>query len=151
MESMLLLAVVRYRMKDEGWKPLLQECIERAEEYHFVRIFSREGGAILKLLKAGNFSWRNEEYRRQIFKECGKMGRQYPFYLKEKREGEIVLSENALNILRLQAEGCRIEEIAERLNITANTVKYHNRETYRKLGVSGKAAAVNEAKNRGFI
>lgn len=151
MESMLLLAMVRYRMKEEDWESLLQECIERAEEYHFVRIFSREGGAILKLLKAGSFTWQKEEFRRQVLKECEKMGRQYPFYLKEKMEGDIVLSENALNILRLQADGCRMEEIAERLNITTNTVKYHNRETYRKLGVSGKAAAVNEAKNRGLI
>lgn len=151
MESMLLLAVVKYRIKEKGWESLLQECIQRAEEYHFVRIFSREGGAILKLLKAGDFTWHNEEYRRQVFKECEKMGRQYPFYLKEKMEGDIVLSENALNILRLQAEGYRMEEIAEQLNITTNTVKYHNRETYRKLGVSGKAAAVNEAKNRGLI
>lgn len=151
MESMLLLAIVQYRMKEEGWKALLQECIERAEEYHFVRIFSREGGAILKLLKAGDFTWQSEKYRKQVMKECEKMGRQYPFYLKEKMKGDIVLSENALNILRLQAEGYRIEEIAEQLNITANTVKYHNRETYRKLGVSGKAAAVNEAKNRGLI
>lgn len=151
MESMLLLAMVRYRMKEEDWESLLQECIERAEEYHFVRIFSREGGAILKLLKAGSFTWQKEEFRRQVLKECEKMGRQYPFYLKEKMEGDIVLSENALNILRLQADGCRMEEIADRLNITTNTVKYHNRETYRKLGVSGKAAAVNEAKNRGLI
>lgn len=150
MESMLLLSVVKYRRK-EDWEPLLQECIERAEEYHFVRIFSREGGAVLKLLKEGDFKWKDEEYRRQVMKECRKMGRQYPFYLKEKREGNITLSENAINILRLQADGCRMEEIAERLNITTNTVKYHNRETYRKLGVSGKAAAVNEAKNRGLI
>ncbi len=151
MESMLLLAVVKYRMKEEGWESLLQECIERAEEYHFVRIFSREGGAVLKLLKAGDFTWQKEEYRRQVLKECEKMGRQYPFYLKEKMKGDIVLSENALNILRLQAEGYRMEEIAEQLNITTSTVKYHNRETYRKFGVSGKAAAVNEAKNRGLI
>lgn len=150
MESMLLLSVVKYRRK-EDWEPLLQECIERAEEYHFVRIFSREGSAVLKLLKEGDFKWKDEEYRRQVMKECRKMGRQYPFYLKEKREGNITLSENAINILRLQADGCRMEEIAERLNITTNTVKYHNRETYRKLGVSGKAAAVNEAKNRGLI
>lgn len=150
-ESMLLLAVVKYRMKDDGWKKLLQECIEQAEEYHFVRVFSREGGVILKLLKEGDFTWKDEGYRRQVFKECRKMEKQYPAYLKEKVKGDIVLSENALNILRLQAEGYRVEEIAKKLHITGNTVKYHSKETYRKLGVSGKASAVNEAKNRGMI
>ncbi len=150
-ESMLLLAVVKYRMKEDGWEPILQQCIERAEEYHFVRVFSREGGAILKLLKEGDFTWQDEGYRKQVFKECRKMESQYPAYLKKKTEGDIVLSENALNILRLQAEGYRVEEIAKYLHITSSTVKYHSRETYRKLGVSGKASAVNEAKNRGLI
>ena len=79
------------------------------------------------------------------------MESQYPAYLKKKTEGDIVLSDNALNILRLQAEGYRVDEIAEFLHITSSTVKYHSKETYRKLGVSGKASAVHEAKNRGFI
>lgn len=151
MESMILLSVVKYRMKEDGWKELLQECIEQAEEYHFVRVFSREGGVILKLLKEGNFTWKDEGYRRQVFKECREMEKQYPAYLKEKIKGDIILSENALNILRLQAEGYRVEEIAQKLHITGNTVKYHSKQTYRKLGVSGKASAVNEAKNRGLI
>ena len=151
MESMLLLSVVKYRMKEEGWRSFLQDCIRRAEEYHFVSIFSREGGAVLKLFKAGDFTWKDEEYRRQIFKECERMGRYYPSYLKEKIDGDIVLSENALSILRLQAEGYRTSQIAEKLDITSNTVKYHSKETYRKLNVSGKAAAVSEAKNRGLI
>lgn len=79
------------------------------------------------------------------------MRRFYPSYLKEKSNPDISLSENALNILRLQAEGYRIDEIADQLGITKNTVKYHSKETYRKLEVSSKAAAVNEAKNRGLI
>jgi len=151
MESMILLAIVKYHMKEEGWETLLQECIHQAQEYHFVRIFSREGGAVLKLLKAGDFTWQDEGFRRQISMECEKMGRYYPSYLKEKIDGEIVLSENALHILRLQAEGYRTNQIAEQLGITGNTVKYHSKETYRKLNVSSKAAAVNEAKNRGLI
>lgn len=150
-ESMLLLALAKYRMKEDGWEPLLQECIGRAEEYRFVRVFSREGGAVLKLLKEEDFTWQDEGYRRQVFRECRKMESQYPAYLKKKTEGDIALSENALNILRLQAEGYRVDEIAEYLHITSSTVKYHSKETYRKLGVSGKASAVNEAKNRGLI
>lgn len=151
MESSLLLAITRYRMGEEDWKTILQECIARAEEYHFVRLFSREGGVVLKLLRAGEFQWKEESFRKQVISECERMERYYPAYLKEKRTGEIVLSENALNILRLQAEGYRTDQIAELLDITANTVKYHNRETYRKLNVSSKAAAVSEAKNRGLI
>ena len=151
METKLLLAIVKYRMKEDGWQLLLQECITQAEDYHFVRLFSREGGAILKLLKAGDFQWKDEGYRKQVFRECEKMEKYYPSYLKEKIDGDIVLSKNALNILNLQAEGYSTNQIAELLNITSNTIKYHSKETYRKLGVNSRAAAVNEAKNRGLI
>ena len=75
----------------------------------------------------------------------------YPAYLKEKTDVGIMFSENALNILRLQAEGYSTNQIAKLLGITGNTIKYHSKETYRKLGVSSKAAAVSEAKNRGLI
>ena len=151
MEAKLLLAVVKYRTREDGWQSLLQECITQAEDYHFVRLFSREGGAVLKLLKAGNFQWKEESYQKQVVQECERMEKYYPAYLKEKMEGDIVFSQNALNILRLQAEGYHTNQIAELLDITSNTIKYHSKETYRKLGVSSKAAAVNEAKNRGLI
>lgn len=150
-ESMILLAIVKYRQKETGWEELLQKCIDWAQDYHFVRIFSREGGAVLKLLKAGDFSWQDEAYCKQVIKECNKMSQYYPSYLKEKVGGNVVLSENALGILRLQAEGYSTSQIAKHLGITQNTVKYHSKETYRKFHVSSKAAAVNEAKNRGLI
>lgn len=150
-EAGIFLSLLKYRRREADWQVPLQECITWAEGYHFVRIFSREGEAVGRLLKEGDFTWQDEEYRRQVLKECEKMGRQYPSYLKEKADGDVRLSKNALSILRLQAEGYQTEQIAKKLGITGNTVKYHSRETYRKLHVSGKAAAVNEAKNRGLI
>lgn len=151
METKLLLAIVRYRMKQEGWEEILQECIVQAEDYHFVRILSREGGVVLKLLKEGCFQWKEEGFRKQTVRECEKMQNYYPSYLKEKTDVGITLSENALNILRLQAEGYSTNQIAKLLGITGNTIKYHSKETYRKLGVGSKAAAVSQAKNRGLI
>ena len=62
-----------------------------------------------------------------------------------------IQNQNALKILRLQAEGCSTEQIAKSLKISPSTVKYHSRETCRKLGVNGKTAAVNEARNRKMI
>lgn len=153
MEAKLLLAIVQYRMKEKTWQETLQEVISQAENYHFVRLFTREGGAVLKLFKSedADFQWQNESYRKQVLRECEKMKKFYPAYLKEKIDGDIILSKNALNILRLQAEGYQNNQIAKLLGITSNTIKYHSKETYRKLGVSSKTAAVNEAKNRGLI
>lgn len=151
METKLLLAVVKYRVKEPGWRELLQEAVTQAEGYHFVRLFSREGGAILRLLREGDVQWKDEGFRRQVLQECERMEQYYPSYLKEKADGLPALSKNARNILRLQAEGYQTGEIARMLGISANTIKYHSKETYRKLGVSSKTAAVSEAKNRGLI
>lgn len=63
----------------------------------------------------------------------------------------IVLGENALKILKLQSEGKSSADIAKELKISEATVKYHNKETYRKLGVRNKAAAITEARKRKLI
>lgn len=75
----------------------------------------------------------------------------YPSYLKSESASKVSFSDNALHILRLQAEGMSNKEIADVLNIAINTVKYHSRENYKKLNVSSKAAAVTEARKRNLI
>lgn len=51
------------------------------------------------------------------------------------------LSQRQLDVLRLLAEGCSNEEIASRLIITVNTVKFHVRSIYMRLGVANRIAA----------
>lgn len=151
MEVKMLLAITLDRLGKKNWEEVMQECITEAESYHFVRLISREGAAVLKLLKTGNFKWEDRAYKKQVMEECERMAAYYPSYLKLKTEGEVKLSANALKVLRLQAEGYSMERIAKILGITVSTVKYHSQETYKKLGVSGKAAAVNEARNRKLL
>ena len=151
MESKLLLATALYHMGWGDWKKSMQECITEAESYHFVRVISREGGPVLKLLRAEDFIWSDQKYKKQVLEECQRMADFYPSYLKKHEEGDVTLAPNALKILRLQADGCQMETIAAQLGITKNTIKYHNKETYRKLGVTSKAAAINEARNRGLL
>ena len=150
-EAKLLLAEALYHMGWGDWKQSMQECITEAQSYHFVRVISREGGAALKLLRAEEFIWTDREYKKQVLEECQRMADFYPSYLKKHAEGEVTLVPNALKILRLQANGCSTEQIAVQLGITKNTIKYHNKETYKKLGVTSKAAAINEARNRGLL
>ena len=54
-------------------------------------------------------------------------------------------------ILRLQSEGMSVEKIAEQIGLSKAGVKYYNQESYKKLGVNNKAAAVMEARNRGLL
>lgn len=150
-EVKILLAITQFRMGEEKWKVTLQQGIMQAEEYHFVRILSREGAALWELLKAGNFNWGNMEFKKQVYKECEQMAKLYPAYLSEKQEGNVLLTDKALMVLRLQAEGLSVEEIAKTMHLSKSGVKYYNQETYKKLGVNGKAAAITEARNRKLI
>lgn len=150
-EVMILTAITRYRLNRDGWQDILQEAVAKAEDYYFVRILTREGAALWELLKAGTVIWKNQLFREQVMRECERMAGFYPAYLKEKQEGNVVLTDKALKILRLQAEGLSVEKIAGQLGLSKAGVKYYNQETYKKLGVNNKTAAITEARNRRLI
>ena len=151
MEATLLLAIVQYRMNQPAWKETLQECISRAEEYHFVRVLTREGLVLMQMLEKEKFIWQDAEYKNQVLTECRQMAEAYPSYLMEEVEEQISLSTNAVKILKLQAEGMASAAIAQSMKLSEATVKYHCRETYRKLGVKNKTAAIAEARKRKLI
>jgi DNA-binding NarL/FixJ family response regulator len=52
------------------------------------------------------------------------------------------LSDRQMEVLRLLAEGCSYEEIGGRLFISVNTVKFHVRSIFERLGVRNRMAAV---------
>ena len=51
------------------------------------------------------------------------------------------LSDRQLEVLRLLAEGCTYDEIGTRLFISVNTVKFHMRSIFERLGVRNRMAA----------
>ena len=102
--------------------------------------------AIGFLLYAGRMRAR----RQKIMKETEQMSSLYPSYLR-KNSADFSFPENAIKILRYQAEGMTNEEIARLLGVNVGTVKYHCKENYKKLGVKGKAAAISEARKRKLI
>lgn len=60
------------------------------------------------------------------------------------------LSDRQLEVLRLVAEGYSYDEIGARLFISANTVKFHLRSIYLRLGVRNRVAAARMlAEHRG--
>jgi two-component system nitrate/nitrite response regulator NarL len=62
-----------------------------------------------------------------------------------------VLSEREAEVLALIADGLSVPQIADRLIISASTVKTHIRNLFQRLGVSDRAAAVAEAMRRGLL
>lgn len=150
-EAAMLLAIVQNKMGQEQWKESLQKSISLAEGYRFVRVFSREGTLIYPLIEKESFVWKDEKYKKQVITECRQMKEFYPAYLENGQGSRVLLSENAKMILKMQSEGLAAPAIAEKLKISEATVKYHCRETYRKLGVKNKTAAITEAKKRKLI
>ncbi len=150
-EVNMLMAITLSRMGREEWKKKIFDAVKKAGEYHFTRIFSLEGAAVSKLLRCDEIEWKDHAYKKEVIKECDRMAVMYPAYMKVKHGGEVVLSDNAVKILKMQAEGISAERIANELSVSLSTIKYHNQETYKKLGVKSRAAAINEARNRGII
>ncbi len=60
------------------------------------------------------------------------------------------LSERQLEVLRLVAEGHSYQEIGRRLFISANTVKFHLRSIYMRLGVRNRVAAARMLNQGGW-
>lgn len=150
MEADLLLAITQYRMGNAKWEENLQKTLTQAESYHFVRLISREGAAVHKMLKETDWKGKDDKYYQAVLTETEKIALAYRGYLKQVTE-EAAFSENAIKILKLQAEGLSTAEIAGELGLKIENVKYHNKQNFKKLGVNSKTAAVTEARKRKLI
>ena len=106
---------------------------------------------MLAMLEKSKFVWKDTGYKNQVLTECRQMAEAYPAYLRNAQETRIQLSSNAIKILKMQAEGMSAAVIAEKLKLSEATVKYHSRETYRKLGAKNKVEAITEARKRKLI
>ncbi len=65
--------------------------------------------------------------------------------------GPLVLTERELQVLTAVARGDRNKQIALQLGVTERTIKAHLTNTYNKLGVDSRAAAVSVAIQRGIL
>jgi LuxR family maltose regulon positive regulatory protein len=61
------------------------------------------------------------------------------------------LTDRELDVLRLMAEGLKYKEIAARLFVSLNTVRYHVKALYGKLGANNRTQAVATARQRGLL
>jgi LuxR family maltose regulon positive regulatory protein len=56
------------------------------------------------------------------------------------------LTPREIEVLGHLAQGLTMEDIATALHLSVNTVKTHLKNIYRKLGVSGRSAAMRRAR-----
>lgn len=62
-----------------------------------------------------------------------------------------VLTTRELEVLKLSAQGYRVENIAARLGISEQTVKNHRNSIVKRLAVTNIAHAVHKAHKLGFL
>jgi len=144
-QAKLLLAVCLFRTGSDKWEEELREAIKSAEKYRFIRVISLEGCAVSDLIHKAHLDDIDKKYMNAVETETRDIAMEYPAYLKNGEIEKLAFSDNALKILRLQADGLSYKEISYRLGIKEDNVRYHIRENYKKLGVREKAEAVMEA------
>lgn len=70
-----------------------------------------------------------------------------PMVTKTRQDPGEGLSKRAVEILRLLADGLSDREIADRLVMTVNTIKWYNRQIYSVLGVGSRTQALARARD----
>ena len=156
MEGDLLESIIRYRTGSPLWKTELTQVLRRAESYHFVRLFCREGAALLPLLQElGCPEGVDEAYWQEVLGKTRAMAEAYPLYLSTNAPaalpGAVQLSERALQVLRLQDRGLTRSEIARQLQLSERSVKYQCEQAYHKLGTSNKVEALAAARKLNLL
>lgn len=71
--------------------------------------------------------------------------------MRRERDDRPILTARELEVLRMAADGASVAETAQRLCLSANTVKTHLQHIYDKLEVSDRAAAVAQALRQGLL
>lgn len=139
---------------------ILERALFKAEPNHFVRTFLDEGGVVVSMIKQllasrGDQKPNSEECSQQylyflldeVAKDTLKASTSKP--ISRTVQGLEPLTEHELHILRLLEAGYPNKHIAQELNISLNTVKYHLKNIYGKLGVVNRTQAARTIRNEG--
>jgi len=128
----------------------LERALALAASEGYVRLFVDEGPPMAALLqKLKRVDERQSQYIDQLLSAFAEQDTQpSPFTPQPLIDP---LSERELEILQLIAAGLKNKEIADKLFISLNTVLYHNKNIYSKLGVSKRALAIARARELALI
>lgn len=127
----------------------LDQALKLAEPEGYVRIFADEGAPMVRLLTEANSQGILLEYTRKLL-DASKAGEAKG----DSTASQLLidpLSERELEILSLIANGLKNKEIAEQMVISLNTVLYHTKNIYNKLGVNKRTQAVLKARELNLL
>ena len=125
----------------------LLHALEIGEPEGYIRSFLDEGPALIPLLKKVQQVSSQKVYIRRLLDAfrvstvTGQPAAQLPE----------PLTEREINVLQAIVEGLKYAEIAARLYISLNTVRFYVKAIYGKLGVNNRTRAVEEARRLGIL
>ena len=114
------------------------------------QVIANEGNALAPLFNAVTRLSVTNEFRQQAEQAVRKMSSYYPFYLTSDSAQREELTEMEDRILQLMCDGKNTEEICEICFISYNTLKFHNKNIYRKLGAKNRNEAEHIARKSGM-
>jgi LuxR family maltose regulon positive regulatory protein len=135
----------------------LDRALDLAEPGGFIFPFLEPGAPMADLLRESLESRRHKDFVKRILtafyeREMGaSAGELRPSAPGVSDPETALLTARQLEVLELLEQGLYQKEIAARLFISPETVKTHLALIYRKLGVSNRRHAIDEARTRGLI
>lgn len=147
---LIIRAIACWREKDKTWKTYLDEALDIAEEYQFIRLVSGYGAAVLPLLEECSRDDQDKWYLR-LMAAVREQAAYYPAFLQPRTAPGESLTATELQILRLICADKSNAEIGKIMDIKLPTVKTHVSHILDKLGVSRRSEAKTAAKKRWLI
>lgn len=135
---------------------VLSEAVDISARIGAVRTLIDEGESVVQRLQQLYNRWRRHpdrthrercEYCRTLLAAAGRMQQE------NESLTELVepLSDREIQLLSLVGQGLKNEQIAEQIFLSINTVKWHLRRAYEKLGVGSRTEALAEARKHHLI
>lgn len=146
-QALVLGALIYERLGDaKSASAWMERALALAEPEGYIRIFVDEGAAVASILQR----LAKTEYVRMLLAVFPAAER---FSAKPHPTDGLIepLSERELEVLRLLAHGLKYAEIAEKLVVSVNTVRFHIKSMYGKLSVDKQAKAIERARELGLI
>ena len=125
----------------------LEFALRLAEPEGYIRIFVDEGASMVHLLSETKARGIMPEYVGKLLEAFGGTERKIPTTQSLVKP----LSEREREILALIANGLKNKEIAEQMVISLNTVLYHTKNIYNKLGVNKRTQAILKAQELNLL
>jgi len=143
---------------DDGYvyfKEALEKCGPRIQQEAIKRLFLNEGKALVKLLQRARKEKLFPELTSSLLSAIEETSKPLVQGISEPaaEEEQLIeeLSDRELEILELINAGLTNQDIASRLYLSLNTVKWHLKNIYGKLAVDNRAAAAARARSLGLI